>query len=269
MDRTTVESTARRAANNEHLDRLARVGLVVYGILHLLIGVIAVQLAWGGGGQADQSGAMSTLADNPAGQAILWAGAVGFAALTVWWLVAALVGARGADGSRQVGEMGKGFGKAVLFAALGYLSVRFAVGSGGGQSEESATATVLGLPGGRFIVGIGGVIVIAIGCYHVYKGLTRSFRDDLRRDAADGTSGTAIMTLGTVGYPAKGVAIVLVGVLFVVAAIRHDPDEAGGLDEALKTLQEQPFGPWVLTVIAVGIAAFGIYCFGRARYQHS
>jgi hypothetical protein len=267
MDRTTAEATARRAAQSGFLDKLARVGYVVYGIVHLLIGVLAFQLAWGGGGQADQSGAMAALADNPLGQVVLWAGAVGFAALALWWLIVAVAAARAPAGSRELGDTAKGIGKAVLFAALAYLAVRFALGSGGGESEESATATVLDLPGGRFIVGIGGVAIIAIGCYHVYKGFTQGFRDDLQRDAAAGTSGTAIMTLGTVGYPAKGVAIVLVGVLFVVAAGRHDPDEAGGLDEALRSLQEQPFGPWVLTVIAIGLAAFGIYCFGRARYQ--
>lgn len=245
-------------------------GFVVYGVIHLLVGVIAIQLAWGdGGGQADQSGAMAALAGNPVGQVVLWAGAVGFAALTVWWLITALFGSRNPDGSRALGELGKSLGKAVLFAALAFLSVRFALGSGGGGSEESVTATVLDLPGGQFIVGIVGVIIVAIGFYHVYKGVAREFRDDLRQDAETGTSGTAIMALGTVGYPAKGVAIGIVGVLFVVAAVQHDPDEAGGLDEALKTLLEQPFGPWLLTVVAVGIAAFGIYCFGRARYQRS
>jgi hypothetical protein len=257
----------RQVANNGYLDKLARAGLVVYGVIHLLIGVAAIQLAFGGGGQADQSEAMATLADSGFGKVVLWAGAVGFAALTVWWLVEAVAGSRGPGGARQLGETVKSLGKAVLFAALAYLSVRFAVGSGGGQGEEGATATIFGLPGGRFIVGAGGLAIVAIGLYHVYKGGSKSFLDDLRSDADSGTTGTAITTLGTVGYVAKGVAIVLVGALFVVAAIQHDPDDAGGLDEALKSLQEQPFGQWLLVIIAAGIAAFGIYCFARARYQ--
>lgn len=266
MDRTTATATAQRAAGSGYLDKLARVGMVVYGVLHLLIGVIATQLAFGHGGQADQSGAMATLADSTFGKVVLWAGAVGFAALTVWWLIEAVAGSRGADGSRKLGDTVKAIGKAVLFAALAFLSVRFAVGAGSGQGEESATATIFELPGGQFIVGAVGLVIAAIGVYHVYKGVTQSFLDDLRSDAESGTSGTAITTLGTVGYPAKGVAIILVGILFVVAAVKHDPDDAGGLDEALKSLQEQPFGPWLLMAIAIGLAAFGIYCFARARY---
>jgi hypothetical protein len=268
MGRMTAASTARQAANNGYLDKLARVGFVVYGVIHLLVGVAATQLAFGGGGQADESGAMATLAENTFGKVVLWAGAVGFAALAVWWLVEAIAGSRGLVGDRRLGDTAKGVGKAILFAALAFLAVRFATGSSGGQGgEESATATLFELPGGRLIVSAGGLAIVAIGLYHVYKGGSKSFLDDLQSDADSGPAGTAITTLGTVGYVAKGVAIVLVGALFVVAAIEHDPDDAGGLDEALKSLQDQPFGPWLLVIIAVGIAAFGIYCFARARYQ--
>lgn len=269
MDGTTAKSNVQRAANSDYLDKLARVGFVVYGVIHFVIGVIAFQLAWGGGGgQADQSGAMAALAENGFGKALLWVGAAGFAALTFWCLSEAILGSRGPDGSRQLSETVKFVGKAILFIALGFLAVRFAVGAGGGGGgEEGATATLLGLPGGRFIVAGVGVAIVAIGVYHVYKGVSRKFLDDLDGGASDGTTGTAIVVMGTIGYPAKGVAIALVGVLFVVAAIQHDPDDAGGLDEALTTLLDQPFGPWLLTIIAVGIAAFGVYLFGRARYQ--
>lgn len=267
MDGTTAKSSVRRATQSDHLEKLARAGLVVYGVIHFVVGVIALQLARGGGGQADQSGAMAALAENGFGKVLLWIGAAGFAALTFWSLSEAILGSRKPDGSRQLGETVKFVGKAVLFAALGFLAVRFAVGAGGGGGEESATATLLELPGGRVIVGGVGVVIVAIGMYHVYKGVTRSFLDDLDGGAADGTTGTAIVALGTVGYPAKGVAIALVGVLFAVAAAKHDSDDAGGLDEALKTLQDQPFGPWLLTIIAVGIAAFGVYLLGRARHQ--
>jgi hypothetical protein len=268
MDRMTATSTVRQAANNGYLDKLARVGFVVYGVIHLLVGIAATQLAFGNGGQADQSGAMATLAESTFGKVVLWAGAVGFAALAVWWLIEAVAGSRGPSGDRKLGDTVKNVGKAILFAVLAFLSVRFATGSSGGQGgEESATATILELPGGRLIVGAVGLATIAIGAYHVYKGASQSFMDDLRADADSGTSGSAITILGTVGYPAKGVAIALVGVLFVVAAAKHDPDDAGGLDEALKGLQEQPFGPWLLMIVAIGLAAFGLYCFARARYQ--
>jgi hypothetical protein len=271
MDRISARSAARRAARSDSLEKLTRIGFLVYGLLHLQVGVIAVQLAWGGGGQADQSGAMAGLAESGFGKAILWISAVGFAALTLWCVVEAVTGPRGTRRGRKLTHPAKNLGKAAVFAALGFLSVRFAVGAGGSgagdEHEEGTTATLLGLPGGQFIVGAIGLVIVAVGAYHVYKGLTRSFLDDLRSSASDGARGPVLATLGTVGYPAKGVAIALVGVFFVVAAVQHDPDDAGGLDEALKSLQDQPFGPWLLTIIAVGIAAFGLYCFGRAAYQ--
>lgn len=268
MDNMTAAATARRAANSDFLEKLARVGFVVYGVVLLLVGITATRLAFGDSGQADESGAMETLAETGFGKVVLWAGFVGFAALSVRWLIEAIAGSRGPGGARQLGETLKNVGKAIVFAALAFLSLRFAVGSGsGGGGEESATATLLEWPGGRFIVGAIGLGIVAIGVYHVYKGISRSFLDDLRSDAEAGTSGTAITALGTFGYTAKGVAISIVGVLFVVAAVEHDSEEAGGLDKALKTLLEQPFGPWLLMIVAIGLAAFGIYCFARARYQ--
>jgi succinate dehydrogenase/fumarate reductase cytochrome b subunit len=268
MDNMTAATTAQRAANSDFLEKLARVGFVIYGVVHLLVGVTATQLAFGGNGQADESGAMATLAETGFGKVVLWAGAVGFAALSLWWLIEAIAGSRGPGGARQLGDTVKNVGKAILFAAFAFLSLRFAIGSGGGgQGQESATATVLEWPGGRFIVGAVGVGIAAVGVYHVYKGVTRKFLDDLYSAADSGTSGTAITALGVFGYSAMGVAIILVGALFVVAAMEHDPEEAGGMDEALKSLQDQPFGPWLLLIIAVGIAAYGIYCFARARYQ--
>ncbi|NED94607.1 DUF1206 domain-containing protein [Phytoactinopolyspora alkaliphila] len=268
----SAKSAARRAARSDSLDRLARAGFVVYGLLHLQVGVLAFQLAWGGNGQADQSGAMAALADSEFGKAVLWISAVGFVALALWCVAELALNSRDSDGSRSLITTAKNAGKAVVFAALAFLALRFAVGggaggSGSGQQEENATQTLLGLPGGRLIVGALGLAIVAVGVYHVYKGLTRSFLDDLHANASDGVSGTAIVALGVVGFPAKGVAIALVGVLFIVAAVKHDSDDAGGLDEALKSLQEQPSGPWLLTIIAVGIAAFGFYCFGRAVYQ--
>jgi len=268
MDNVTVASvasTAQRAARHDYLVKLARAGLIVYGVIHLLIGVTAGQLAFGDGGQADQSGAMRTLADNPFGKAVLWTGAVGFAALALRWLVEAIGGSRGPTGTRQLGDIVRSIGKAVLFAGFSYLSVRFATGSGG-QGEQGATAKIFELPGGQFIIGAIGVIIAGVGIAFIVKGVTQSFLDDLRAHAQSGPIGTAVTALGTVGHSAKGAAFVLVGALFVVAAVQHDPEEAGGLDQALKTLQEQPFGPWLLMAIGIGLAAFGIYCFAEARY---
>lgn len=268
MKTNVVKATAGHAARSDFLDKLGRVGFIVDGVIHLLIGVIAFELArGGGGGQASQSGAMASLAESGFGQALLWAGAAGFAALAVWCVIDAVLGSRGTGGSRKLGETAKYLGKAILFVVFATLAVRFALGSGGGGGAESATATLLGVSGGGIIIGMIGVAIAIVGLYHIYKGVSRKFLEDLRGGASIGSIGTAIVALGVVGYAAKGVAIGVAGILFVVAALQHDPDKAGDLDDALKTLQNQAYGPWLLTIVAIGIAAFGVYLFGRARYQ--
>ena len=119
----------------------------------------------------------------------------------------------------------------------------------------------MGSPGGRLLVGVVGLVVLGIAGYHVYKGWTKKFLEDLREHPGDWA-----VTAGRIGYIAKGVALVIVGFFFLVAAWQADPDKAQGLDGALKTLKDAPFGPFLLTLVAVGIAAYGVYSFARSRY---
>jgi hypothetical protein len=125
---------------------------------------------------------------------------------------------------------------------------------------------VFGLPGGRFLVGIAALVLIGVGGYLVHKGVTKRFLKEI--DCAQASAGQqrAIERLGQVGYPAKGVALALVGVLLGWAAVTFDPAKASGLDGALRTVLDAPFGKWLLTVVAVGIAAYAAFCFFRARF---
>jgi hypothetical protein len=119
----------------------------------------------------------------------------------------------------------------------------------------------MGSPGGRVLVGILGLVVLGIAGYHVYKGWTKKFLEDLRENPGDWA-----VTAGRLGYIAKGVALLIVGFFFLVAAWTADPDKAQGLDGALKTVKDQALGPFLLTLVAIGIAAFGVYSFARSRY---
>jgi hypothetical protein len=116
-------------------------------------------------------------------------------------------------------------------------------------------------PAGGVLVIIVGLVVIGVGIYHVYKGWSRQFLRDLRSHP-----GGAVIAAGRFGYIAKGVALAVVGVLFVPAGVHNDPKQAGGLDKGLRTLLDAPFGKVLLVVVALGLAAYGIYSFGRARY---
>lgn len=263
----SAAGATRRARNSRAVRFLARAGYVASGVLHVLVAWLAVQLALGAssGQAADQSGALRTLAQAPGGQFLLWAVAVGFAALAFWQLATAVLGAANLD--RQVGARLQSAAKAVLYGALAVSSARYAGGggNGGGNSEESMTAAALGMPGGPWLVGAAGLAIVGVGVYHVVKGLRKKFLRDLA-----GTGGGAVrpvvVRLGQVGYVAKGIALGVVGAMIVAAAVTADPERAGGLDEALHTLRDQIFGVVLLVVVGLGIGAYGLYSFARARF---
>ncbi|MFD3427602.1 DUF1206 domain-containing protein [Nocardia fluminea] len=180
-----------RVAQNSTFERFARAGFVMSGVVHLLIGYVAVRIALGGaGGTADQSGAMTELAES-----------------------------------------------------------------------TGITARMMHTTAGTIALVAAGLIIIAIGGYHVYKGATQSFLPDLK-----GATSTLVRRLGTVGYIAKGLAIAAIGALVIVAVIRSEPDEASGLDGAFKTLGAQPFGAVLLLAAGPGIITYGFYSFAMARY---
>lgn len=262
-DLADTRDAARRVGDHPALEALARVGFVVSGILHIVIGWTAGRVAWGGGGgQADQSGALAALASNPGGVVLMWVVVIGLVALVLWQLTVALAPSAG-DG---LADRGKAVAKAAVYGALAWTALQFALGSGSSssseQSSQDVTATLMQQPAGRWLVGAVGLVVIAVGAYHMYKGLAQRFMKDLEEDP-----GTVARTLGMVGYPAKGVVLALVGAFFVLAAVQQQSEEATGLDGALKSLRDEPFGPYLLTAVAVGLVAFGLYCFARARHQ--
>ncbi|UFU02702.1 DUF1206 domain-containing protein [Ruania suaedae] len=255
------ERAAREAADNPWFERVARAGFVASGLVHLMVGALAVRIALGGGGEADSSGALQALGSAPGGAILLWICTIGFLALALFQFLTAAVGGGGA------GDKVKAAGKGVLYGALGVSALQYATGSGGsgGQSSTSMTGRLMQLPFGPILVAVVGAVVIGVGIYHVHKGWTRGFLKDLRA-SGHGTLGRGITGAGRAGYIAKGIALIIVGGLFGVAAWQSDPDEATGLDGALKTLAEQPFGTALLLAVAIGLILYGVYSFARARY---
>lgn len=261
---STHKHVARKAESTPAFRALARVGFAANGVVHILIGAIAFAVAFGGGGESDQSGAMTAIAQAPLGFVLLWVLTIGLLALTVWYIIEGIL-ARG-DGTSKWGERLASWGRAVAYLSLGIVALTFAMGgsSDSEESTESTTSGVLQLPGGPFIVGAAGVAVIAIAGYFVFKGATRKFEEQISMPG--GTISTGVRALGTVGYIAKGIALGVIGVLLIVAAVQLDPEKAAGFDGALKTLLGLPFGPWLVAIIGAGLIAYGIYQFARARY---
>jgi hypothetical protein len=271
----TAQDSARKAADSDALEHLARIGLIAYGLVHLLVAWLALQLAWfgGGGESADQSGAMATLADSPVGKPLLWVLALGLIALAAWQAAEVLRwrggwSASGKARTKALRKSGSALVKAVIYGTVAVLAIRFATGDrkSSSQSQQETTAGVFGWPGGQFLVGIAGLILIGVGAWHVRKGLNKHFLKQIDTSGASQSAVRLVTRLGQIGFPGKGIALAGVGGLLVWAAVTFDPSKAKGLDGALHGALQLPFGRIVLTLIAVGIAAFGAFCFVRARY---
>jgi hypothetical protein len=101
----------------------------------------------------------------------------------------------------------------------------------------------------------------------VIRGLTGGFMKDIDLPAAPDRWEPLIEGIGRVGYIAKGIAFGIVGVLLFQAATSHNPAKSRGLDAALRLLVSQPYGVFLLILVALGLAAFGVYCFFQARYR--
>ena len=253
----SARQVANGAGNHPVVEWGARLGYGANGVLHLLLAWLASQISLGDGGkQASQSGALATLAEEPVGQVLLWVLATGFALLALWQVTELVT-------RHETADQAKAGGKAALYAALAWTSFTFASGgrTSSNKRTKDFTATLMDAPAGQLLVGLVGVAILGVGGYHLYKGWTRKFLEDLQEHP-----GRWAVVAGRVGYVAKGVALAAVGVLFVTAAVQHRSGKATGLDGALRSMLDLPAGPVILLGIAVGLAAYGVYSFARARY---
>ncbi|MGB7360033.1 MAG: DUF1206 domain-containing protein [Mycobacterium sp.] len=265
----SVHGVADRATNSDAFEYIARAGFAASGVLHLLIGYIILQLALtGAGGNADQSGALATLGSQTGGKVMLWAAAAGLVALGLWRIAEAVVGSRpgersGTDDDNPAWKRARSLGVAVANFAIALSAAQFAMGSGqsSGQQNAGMSAQLMQSGWGKAVLIVVGLAVVAVGGYHIYKGVTKKFLDDLRV-----SGGTAIVATGITGFVAKGLVLAGAGLLVIIATLQADPAKASGLDAAIKTLGQAPFGKFLLIAAALGIAAFGVYSFIRSRF---
>ena len=273
-----ISQAADKAEQSDVLDIAVRAGLVAYGVVHLLIAWLALQVAFGESGKtASSSGAMQTLSRQPLGEVLVWAVAIGMVMLVIWRLLEAWQDSRQEDGKEQALKPAGKILKAVIYGAIAVSAFQVATGSsgggkgggsgkgGGGGGTDGLTAQLMGMTAGPFLVGAVGVGIMAYAGYLVHRGWTEKYLKEL--DGSHGPeAGKAYKWIGKVGYLAKGAAVGLIGGLFVWAAVTHDPKKSGGLDQALQELREQPFGQVLLVVVALGIACYGLFAFARARH---
>ena len=266
MEAADAKDAAATIRRSPVLHVLARAGLVVLGVLHVMIGVLALVLTRDTDDvEADQSGAMLQLARTPIGGVLLWCVAIGLFALCVWEVVSAILVRRSSTPKKWARRIQR-IGIAVAYAVVGATALIFAVGGRTSTRKvtQDASATLIALPGGVVLLGAVGVATFAVGIGFIVGGFTRRFAAELQLPAAP--LGPAIVILGVVGYLGKGLGLGVLGVLIVVGAVLTDPRAAAGLDGALTRLVAVPFGEALVWIVGIGLIVYGVFCLARARY---
>jgi len=272
--RPTQKARSAAASGRGWYAVLARAGLLAKGASFAIVGVLALKLALGDGGKAtSRQGALQSLADTTLGTVLLVALAVGFAGYALWRFVQAFaVRKSGDDGAAKTWGKRSGYvGRGLIYAGLTASTVKILLGSSQQQSQSAkahkTTAMVLSWPAGTWIVGIAGVVLVGVGLWNAYRGITRRFEKKWRTGALSARARRWGGRAGIAGHLARCVVFGLIGVFVVRAAIQYDPKEAIGLDGALQKLAHASYGPYLLGLTAAGLVCYGLYCFVDARYR--
>ncbi len=263
--RDAAKRAARTAERSPVMRVLARGGYAANGAVHVLIGVIVLVIAFGGQGESDQAGAFTAIAAAPAGFLALWTLAVMLAGLGVWHVLDGVLTARGSTAGKWGVRVSR-WSQAAVFLALAAIAASVALGArpDADETAEDASRGALAIPGGVVVLFLVGAGIAIGGVVFAVMGVRRSFRDKMK--LPEGRLGNAVVTLGLVGFVAKGVALLIVGILVIVAAVRVDPEAAGGLDGAIAALRSMFLGPLAVASVGAGLIAYGVFCFFRARF---
>jgi hypothetical protein len=267
--RVRASGTARRASDSPAARALARMGLTARGVLYILIGWVAILIALGQSShEADQQGALQLLAGQSYGLVSLWLLGIGFAGYALWRLSEAAFGVTG-EGS-GAGPRLKSLVRALIYAFFAYQSFKIISGAGGGSQaakQQDLTASVMRHSGGRWLVGIVGLVIVIAGVVLVLEGIRRKFLKFLQLAQLSPRTRRIVEWLGVIGTAARGAVFALAGVLVIDAAVTYKPAKAGGIDKALLTLRSQPFGEFLLIIAALGLIIFGLYGLCEARWR--
>ncbi|MBT2411450.1 DUF1206 domain-containing protein [Streptomyces sp. ISL-12] len=269
----TARGRARRAADGTVAEGAARAGLTARGVIYLLVGTLALRIAFGDGTEeADRSGALEALADQPFGSVLLWALGIGLVGMALWRLSEAVFGAVGPDG-RTAKKRLAATARCGFYAFVAYSVLAFAVnprnGSGGSSDQQSrdVTARVLQMPGGQWLVGIAGAGIVVAGVVIGVQAARRGYRKKLKASELAPWSRRLVDVTGVAGGVARGLVFAVAGAFAVRAAVDYEPGRAKGLDDTLRSFAETPLGPMLLACVAAGLVLFGVFSFALARWR--
>jgi hypothetical protein len=269
--RHDAESYARRAANNPAGQKLMRFGFVARGALYCLIGVLALMMAFGNGGETtDKRGAIQSIAEQPFGEVLLWLVCIGLFGHAVWrfYEVIADPERTGSDFKAKA-KRAMYFGIGIAYVSLGIYALRILMGDPAQDNNQSVqwTARLMSVPFGIWLVGLTGFAFIGAGIKQFFKGHSEKFRRNLRLERMSRQAREWVMRSGRWGYYARGVVWAMIGVGLITAATNADPQQARGLEGALDSLASQAYGSILLGLVAIGLVMYGIFSFVQARYR--
>ncbi|MFJ5269532.1 DUF1206 domain-containing protein [Streptomyces sp. NPDC088358] len=264
---------ARRAARGPVTEYAARAGLTARGVIYLLVGALALQIAFGDSGkQADRGGALAEIAQKPFGAVLLWALGIGLVGMALWRLSEAVFGSVGQDGGKAKKRL-LAAGRCVFYSFTAYSVLSFAAGSrgsGSGSSDrqsQDVTAKVLGLPAGQWIVGAAGAGIVVAGVWIGTRAVLRKFHKKLKLGEMSTRTRQLVDVTGVGGGGARGLVFAVAGGFAIRAAVEFEPDKAKGLDNTIRSFAATPAGPWLLVCVAVGLVLFGLFSFAMARWR--
>jgi hypothetical protein len=249
------------------VETMARFGYAAKGTVYAIIGFLAAQAAFTSGGKTtDGKGALVTIVQQPFGRFLLGLVLFGLIGYVIWRLIQAFMDPENKGTLERVGYFVSAMGYGGLALAAGRLIS--GAGTPGGETPQSATAGVMAQPFGQWLVAIGGLIFIGIGISQIVHGWQASFHKNLKLSEMTPTEQKYADISGRVGLISRGIVFGIIGVFLVQAARTANPKEAKGIGDALRVLENQPYVPWLMGLVALGLVAYGVFMFVEARYRY-
>lgn len=267
-----VTAAGSRASSRGAIRALGRAGLTARGVIYIIVGALAVQIAFGSGGkEADRQGALQSVAEKPGGTILLWLLAIGLAGMAIWRFSEAIWGQARPDGHKATKRLSS-LARGIFYSVVCASTVAFIIGAGGPGSSDKKSQDWTGkamhdVPAGRWLVLLVGLGLIAGGIGIAVSAMKTKFEKKLKMHEMSPAVRKGVKVVGVTGLSTRAVVYAAVGVFFVYAAAKFDPGKAKGVDGTLRQFAHTPAGPWLLVLIALGLIVFGVYSFCEARWR--
>lgn len=263
------------SAPPEWVENFAKAGLTAKGIVYCLVGIIAFMAAFELGGQstksADRSSVFQFILDQPFGKILLGIVALGLLCYVIWRFIQAIqdTDGKGSDAKGIFKRLRYAF-SGVVYGALAFLAAKMALGnggSGGSDSRQTLASELLQQPFGQWLAGIVAVGIIIAGLYQIYYGYSEKYKKQIRSTGLKSDIEDKMIRAGMAGFIARGIVWLVIGYMFLQAALQSNSQQAGGSSKAFAFLEEASYGSYLLGAVALGLICYGVFMFMRAKYM--